>query len=81
MTKEAVKESQMYGFKVCNIPHVICASPHYLSENKAPEELSDLAHHNTLLYKLYDQTHNAWELTKNGEKFRVKVQSKRWGYC
>ena len=77
MTKEAVKESQMYGFKVCNIPHVICASPHYLSENKAPEELSDLAHHNALLYKLYDQTHNAWELTKNGEKFRVKVQSNR----
>ncbi|GFD97225.1 hypothetical protein KUL156_41470 [Alteromonas sp. KUL156] len=30
-----------------------------------------------MLYKLYDQTHNTWELFKEGEKFKVKVRSNR----
>ncbi|MFD3305897.1 LysR family transcriptional regulator [Alteromonas macleodii] len=77
MTKEAVKESQMYGFKVCNIPHVICASPDYLERNGEPTTLTDLAQHNALLYKLYDQTHNTWELINEGERVKVKVNSNR----
>lgn len=77
MTKEAVKESQMYGFKVCNIPHVICASPKYLEKYSEPLTANDLIQHNALLYKLYDQTHNAWELVKESEKIKVKVRSNR----
>lgn len=77
MTKEAVKESQMYGFKVCNIPHVICASPKYLEKYSEPLAANDLIQHNALLYKLYDQTHNAWELVKESEKIKVKVRSNR----
>ncbi|MBT3133760.1 LysR family transcriptional regulator [Alteromonas sp. ALT199] len=77
MTKEAVKESQMYGFKVCNIPHVICASPKYLEKYSEPLTANNLIQHNALLYKLYDQTHNAWELVKESEKIKVKVRSNR----
>ena len=77
MTKEAVKESQMYGFKVCNIPHVICASPKYLEKYSEPLTANDLIQHNALLYKLYDQTHNTWELVKESKKIKVKVRSNR----
>jgi|TARA_Y100001001_G_scaffold146254_1_gene153556 hypothetical protein len=54
MTKEAVKESQMYGFKLCNIPHVICASPGYIEKYGGPLTANDLIQHSALLYKLYD---------------------------
>lgn len=77
MTKEAVKESQMYGFKVCNIPHVICASPAYIEKYGEPLTTNDLIQHNALLYKLYDQTHNTWELVKDNKRIKVKVSSNR----
>ena len=77
MTKEAVKESPMYGFKVCNIPHIICASPAYIEKYGEPLTTNDLIQHNALLYKLYDQTHNTWELVKENEKIKVKVRSNR----
>lgn len=77
MTKDAVKESQMYGFKVCNIPHVICASPEYIEKYGGPLTAKDLIQHNALLYKLYDQTHNTWELVKESKKIKVKVRSNR----
>ena len=77
MTKEAVKESQMYGFKLCNIPHVICASPAYIEKYGEPLTANDLIQHNALLYKLYDQTHNTWELVKESKKIKVKVRSNR----
>lgn len=77
MTKDAVKESQMYGFKVCNIPHVICASPEYIEKYGGPLTANDLIQHNALLYKLYDQTHNTWELVKESKKIKVKVRSNR----
>lgn len=77
MTKDAVKESPMYGFKICNIPHVICASPTYLNNHGAPDNPDDLRHHNALLYKLYDQTHVVWELLHKGKSLKVKVNSNR----
>ena len=77
MTKDAVKESQMYGFKVCNISHVICASPEYIEKYGGPLTANDLIQHNALLYKLYDQTHNTWELVKESKKIKVKVRSNR----
>lgn len=77
MTKEAVKESAMYGFKICNIPHVMCASPEYLKNHGSPKNVDDLRHHNALLYKLYDQTHIVWELLHKGKSLKVKVNSNR----
>lgn len=77
MTKAAVKESSMYGFKICDIPHVICASPDYLNNKGEPVTLSDLKQHNTLLYKLYDQTHDTWELIKDASSLKIKVKSDR----
>lgn len=32
MTKRAVKDLNLYGFKICNIPHLLCASPNYIKK-------------------------------------------------
>ncbi|MFM9701339.1 hypothetical protein ACKI2D_50405, partial [Streptomyces europaeiscabiei] len=35
-TKDAVKELNLYGFKICNIPHVLCAAPKYIAQHGEP---------------------------------------------
>ncbi|CAD5272701.1 LysR family transcriptional regulator [Alteromonas sp. 38] len=77
MTKSAVQELNMYGFKICNIPHFICASPRYIEKYGEPTSPEELANHNALLYKLYELTHDGWDLYKDKEKFKVKVKSNR----
>ncbi|MBQ4830142.1 LysR family transcriptional regulator [Alteromonas sp. MMG017] len=79
MTKSAVQELNMYGFKICNIPHFICASPSYIENHGEPTTPEELANHNALLYKLYELTHDGWDLYKGEgtEKFKVKVKSNR----
>lgn len=77
MTKSAVQELNMYGFKICNIPHFICASPTYIERHGEPTTPEELANHNALLYKLYELTHDGWDLFKEKEKFKVKVKSNR----
>ncbi|MDP2534720.1 LysR family transcriptional regulator [Alteromonas stellipolaris] len=77
MTKSAVQELNMYGFKICNIPHFICASPTYIEKHGEPTTPEELANHNALLYKLYELTHDGWDLFKEKEKFKVKVKSNR----
>lgn len=77
MTKSAVKELNMYGFKICNIPHFICASPSYIEQHGAPTNPEELANHNALLYKLYELTHDGWDIFQGNEKFKVKMNSNR----
>mgnify|MGYP001466155867 CR=1 FL=1 len=79
MTKSAVQELNMYGFKICNIPHFICASPSYIKKHGEPTTPEELANHNALLYKLYELTHDGWDLYKgkDKERFKVKVKSNR----
>ncbi|MCQ1060373.1 LysR family transcriptional regulator [Photobacterium sp. DNB23_23_1] len=77
MTKAAVQELNLYGFKICNIPHFLCASPEYISQHGAPTTPDELSQHNTLLYKLYEVMHDDWELYQGEEKFKVKVKSDR----
>ncbi|EAQ67459.1 transcriptional regulator, LysR family protein [Marinomonas sp. MED121] len=77
MTKEAVQNLNLYGFKICNIPHFLCASPSYISEFGAPDTLEELSEHNTLLYKLYEVMHDAWEFYQGEDKYKIKVKSDR----
>ena len=77
LTKSAVKELNLYGFKICNIPHFLCASPNYTSLYGAPNSPNELPQHNTLLYKLYEVTHDNWEFYQNEKKYKVKVTSDR----
>ncbi|QIA66139.1 LysR family transcriptional regulator [Vibrio astriarenae] len=77
MTKEAALESNLYGFKICNIPHVLCAAPSYIEKYGAPQTIEELPQHNTLLYKLYEVVHDGWELFEAEQRYKVKVNSNR----
>ncbi|MCQ8878378.1 LysR family transcriptional regulator [Pseudoalteromonas shioyasakiensis] len=77
LTKEAVKELNLYGFKICNIPHLLCASPEYIAKHGAPITPDDLPDHNALLYKLYEVVHDNWELHHHSQKYKVKMNSDR----
>lgn len=77
MSKSAVEKLNLYGFKICNIPHLLCAAPDYISKHGAPTSIQALTEHNVLLYKLYEVVHDSWELYQGENKFKVKVSSDR----
>ncbi|MDP5254672.1 MULTISPECIES: LysR family transcriptional regulator [unclassified Vibrio] len=77
MTKETVKELNLHGFKICNIPHSLCASPLYFEKNDLPTHPNELVDHNTLHYKLYDTIHDIWDFYREGQHYRVRVSGNR----
>lgn len=77
ITKDAAQDLNLYGFKICDIPHVLCASENYIALHGQPTSPEDLSNHNALLYKLYEVVHDSWELYQGGQKFKVKMNSDR----
>ncbi|WP_462163458.1 LysR family transcriptional regulator [Pseudoalteromonas xiamenensis] len=78
MTKDAVKESNLYGFKICNIPHVFCAAPNYIEKSGVPQTPEELPSHNALLYKLYEVVHDCWEvIDASNQRHKIKLNSNR----
>ncbi|ABG39963.1 transcriptional regulator, LysR family [Paraglaciecola sp. T6c] len=77
ITKDAAKELNLYGFKICNIPHVLCAAPSYIAEHGEPQTPDELPQHNALLYKLYEVVHDGWELYQNDQQYKIKMNSDR----
>ncbi|GAB2190071.1 LysR family transcriptional regulator [Sessilibacter sp. MAH1] len=71
------KDSRMYGFKICDIPRILCASPSYLNQFEPINNLQDLALHNGLFYQLHDIIYDVWEFEKNGKKTKIKMQGNR----
>ena len=70
-------DSNMYGFKVCNVPRLLCASPHYLDQHGTPTHPNDLVTHNGLFYQLSDIIHNVWLFSHQGEKFKIRMNGNR----
>ena len=77
LTKEAAQDLNLYGFKICNIAHVLCASPEYIKKHGEPSSPEDLVNHNALLYKLYEVVHDGWEFYNDNQKYKVKMNSDR----
>ena len=73
----SLNDATLYGFKICNVPNLLCASPHYLNKYGIPEHPSDLSTHNGLLYELYDITNDVWIFTKEGKEHKIKMTSNR----
>jgi len=65
------------GFKICNVPSLLVASPKYLERFGAPSDIQALRQHNGLFYQLYDKTYNEWLFVHNGEKTKVKMNGNR----
>lgn len=70
-------DSTLYGFKICNIPGVLCAAPEYLDKHGTPQHPHDLASHNGLFYQLFDVIHDVWKFSQGGEEFKVKMSGNR----
>ena len=71
------KDARIYGFKICDVPRVLCASPTYLEKFGTPEHPQDLAAHNGLIYQLHDIAYDVWEFEQDENQYKVKMKSNR----
>lgn len=70
-------DASMYGFKICDVPRLLCASPKYLEKYGIPSEPDDLLEHNALFYQLHDILQNEWLFNDGKENIKVKLKGNR----
>jgi len=70
-------DANLYGFKICNVPALLCATQAYLDKNGTPEHPHDLPTHNGLFYQLYDITYDVWEFSHGGTEYKIKMSGNR----
>jgi DNA-binding transcriptional LysR family regulator len=70
-------DANLYGFKICNVAGLLCASPDYLAKRGTPQHPHDLVSHEGLFYQLYDITHDLWEFNHQGKQIKIKMKGKR----
>ena len=70
-------DANLYGFKICNVPRLICASPAYLDKNGTPQHPHDLPSHNGLLYQLHDILHDDWRFSDHETEYKIKMSGNR----
>ncbi|NNL56278.1 MAG: LysR family transcriptional regulator [Pseudomonadales bacterium] len=70
-------DASLYGFKICNVPRVLCATPEYLKKHGTPAHPHDLASHNGLFYQLQEIIHDSWKFTDGKKEFKVKMRGDR----
>lgn len=73
------KDENLYGFKICNVPTILCATQDYLDLNGTPKHPHDLVSHNGLFYQLYDITYDNWMFTETstGTEYKIKMNGNR----
>lgn len=78
-------DANLYGFKICDVPALLCATPDYLEKFGTPTHPQELTNHNGLFYQLHDMTHDVWEFTQgvstegNGKKESITHKIKMKG--
>ena len=70
-------DANLYGFKICNVPRVLCATQAYLDKHGIPKHPHDLPSHNGLFYQLYDITHDVWIFSHLGTDYKIKMSGNR----
>lgn len=73
----SLDDANLYGFKICNVHSLLCASPDYLEKHGSPTHPDDLSSHNGVLYQLYDIIHDVWTFTKNGKQYKIRMNCNR----
>ena len=71
------KDSSLYGFKICNVAGLLCASPDYLTKHGTPTHPHDLASHEGLFYQLYDIINDVWEFNHQEKLIKIKMNGHR----
>lgn len=70
-------DANLYGFKICNVPGLLCATQEYLDKHGTPKHPHDLPSHNGLFYQLYDITHDVWAFSHGGTEYKIKMSGNR----
>jgi len=70
-------DSNLYGFKICDVQKILCASPDYLKQYGEPTTLEELKNHNGLFYQLHDVLKDDWEFIRDGVEHKVKMSGNR----
>jgi len=70
-------DSNLYGFKICDVQKILCASPDYLKRYGEPKTLEELKNHNGLFYQLHDVLKDDWEFIRDGVEHKVKMSGNR----
>lgn len=70
-------DANMYGFKICNVPRLLCATKEYVQQYGSPQHPDDLNQHQGLFYQLQDIINNVWEFTDGDTKYKVKMDGIR----
>jgi len=70
-------DANLYGFKICNVPGLLCASPEYLELQGTPEHPHDLPTHNGLFYQLHDIVNDVWTFTHGSQEYKIKMSGNR----
>lgn len=70
-------DANLYGFKICNVPGILCATQDYLDRNGTPEHPHDLPSHNGLFYQLNDIVHDVWKFSHQGTEYKIKMSGNR----
>lgn len=72
-------DANLYGFKICNVPGLLCATQQYLDNHGTPTHPNELQSHNGLFYQLHDIIHSTWEFlnTPNSENYKIKMTGNR----
>ncbi|NRA69020.1 MAG: LysR family transcriptional regulator [Pseudobacteriovorax sp.] len=70
-------ESNIYGYKIADVPRVLCASPEYLERNGTPTNIADLSHHSGLFYELHGVAYRQWEFLHHGSRKKIKMNGVR----
>jgi len=69
--------ANVYGFKICNVPRLLCATQEYLDQHGTPKHPQDLASHNGLFYQLQDITHDVWDFLHQDTTLKIKMRGNR----
>jgi DNA-binding transcriptional LysR family regulator len=70
-------DANLYGFKICNVPGLLCATQEYLEKHGTPKHPHDLKSHNGLFYQLYNITHDNWTFSHRDEEYKIKMSGNR----
>ncbi|MGL6258587.1 LysR family transcriptional regulator [Vibrio sp. WXL210] len=70
-------DANMYGFKICDVPRLLCAAPSYLEKHGMPDTPESLQYFNGLFYQLRDIVQDEWRFTKGDELHKVKLKGNR----
>lgn len=73
----APDDAHLHGYKIRDIPVLLCASPTYLDRHGTPQHPHELSSHNGLFYQLYGITHDTWEFSRGGSEQRIKMRGNR----